>query len=49
MVTIAILTLREAFQSYESLIKYNKDHENNSSTEDSSDDEECLEEEEGTY
>lgn len=49
MVTIAILTLREALRSYESLIKYSKDHEINSPIEDASDDDESIEEDEGMY
>lgn len=51
LVTIAILTLRQALETYTSLIEYNKNYGNNSSTEDLSENEdESLEEErEGNY
>ena len=49
LVTIAILTLREALKTHESLIKYNKDYGINSSIEDASEDEESIEEDEGNF
>jgi len=47
LVTIAVLTLRQALETYKSLIEYNKNYGNNSSTEDLSEDEDESFEEEG--
>jgi hypothetical protein len=51
LVTIAVLTLRQALETYTSLSEYNKIYATNSSTEDlSENEEECFEEEEeGNY
>ncbi|CAF1079270.1 unnamed protein product [Rotaria sp. Silwood1] len=51
LITIAILTLRRALESYTSLIEYNKNYGINSSTEDLSENEDELfeEKEEGNY
>jgi len=52
LVTIAVLTLRQALESYQSLVEFNKNYETNSSAQDLSEDEdedECFEEEEGNY
>jgi len=47
LVTIAVLTLPQALETYTSLIEYNKNYGNNSSTED--EDESFEEEGEGNY
>ncbi len=48
LITVAVLTLRQALETHTSLIEYSKNYGINSSTEDASEDEEeCVEEEEG--